>query len=83
MKVESIVALELGCLAFNIKKDIHDALDFIVFLKNYGEKKVHNMFLMLDPKVKNLGLMSSFICHEQNEAIVEKMEKKKSCVPFC
>jgi hypothetical protein len=29
MKEESIVALELGCLPYNIKKDVHDVLDFI------------------------------------------------------
>jgi hypothetical protein len=51
-------------------------------LKIYEKKKAHNMFLTLDPKVKNLGLMSSFICHEQSKAIV-KILIKKSCVPFC
>jgi hypothetical protein len=28
---ESIVALELGCLAFNIKKDVRDVLEFFFF----------------------------------------------------
>jgi hypothetical protein len=82
MKEESVVALELGCLPFNIKKDIHDILDFILFLKKYEKEKAHNMCLMLDPKVKNLGLIFSFICHEQSKAIVEKYDKKP-CVPLC
>jgi hypothetical protein len=81
MKEEFNVALDVSCLAFTIKKDIHDVLDCFFFLKKYEEKKVHNIFLMLDPKVKNLCLMPSFICHEQNKAIVEKMIKKP-CVPF-
>jgi hypothetical protein len=49
---------------------------WILFLKKYEEKKAHNMFLMLDPKVKNLCLISSFIYHEQSKAIVEKYDKK-------
>jgi len=49
-------------------------------LKKYEEKKAHNMFLMLDPKVKNLCLISSFIYHEQSKAIVEKYDKKTLCL---
>jgi hypothetical protein len=41
---KSIFALELGFLAFNIKKWVCGILDFIfIFLRKYEEKKVHNM----------------------------------------
>jgi hypothetical protein len=73
MKEESIVALELSCLAFNIKIYIHD---FILFnFEKIWKKNPHNNFFMLDPKVKNLHLMSSFIFHEQSKGY-RKNDKK-------
>jgi len=45
-------------------------LDFLIFLKKYEEKKVHNMFfLMLNLRFKNLHLVSSFIGFEQKKAL--------------
>jgi hypothetical protein len=55
MEKESIVALELGFLAFNIRRK---KLWCLIW-----KKKAHSMLLslMLDPKFKNLHLVSSFI----------------------
>jgi hypothetical protein len=39
------------------------------------KKKAHNKKFMLDPKVKNLHLMSSFICHKQSKGY-KKNDKK-------
>jgi hypothetical protein len=57
------VALELICLASNIRKEVCGVLDnFLSFLKKISERKTHNMLaLMLDPRFKNFHLMSSFI----------------------
>ncbi len=50
---------------------------FLSFLKKYDEKKAHNMFsLMLDPILKTLHLVSSFIGLEWGKAIVEEYDKK-------
>ncbi len=63
-------------MTFDIKK-VCDVLDFLFLLKEYEEKKVHNMLsLMLDPRFKNLHLMSSFIGLEQGKSIVEKYDIK-------
>jgi hypothetical protein len=35
MKEESIVALELGCLPFNIKKDVHDIFRFYFIFEKF------------------------------------------------
>jgi hypothetical protein len=74
----SVVVLELGFLASNIIKKVCGILDFFfLFLKKYEEKKAHYMlFLMLNPKFKNLDLVSSFIGLEQSKSIVEKYDKK-------
>jgi hypothetical protein len=60
------VALEFICLASNIRKEVCGVLDnFLSFLKKIGERKTHNMLaLVLDPRFKNLCLMSSFIGHD-------------------
>jgi len=77
MAKKSILIIELSCLAFNIKKEVCDALDYFLSLKKKMKKKAHNMlFLMLDPAFKNLHLISSFIVLEQGKAIVEKCDKK-------
>jgi hypothetical protein len=53
-----------------------------VFLKNnlwkkFEKKKVHNiMFLMLDPRFKNLWLVSSFISLEQGKSLLMNMIKQ-------
>jgi hypothetical protein len=60
-------------LTFDIKR-VCGVLDFIFLLKKYEEKKVCNMLsLMLDPRFKNLHLMSSFIGLEQGKSIGETL----------
>ncbi len=60
------MALELICLASNIRKEVCGLLDSLFsFLKKFDEKKSHNMLiLMLDLRFKNLSLMSFFIGHD-------------------
>jgi hypothetical protein len=72
------VVLELGFLASNIIKKVCGVSDFFfLFLKKYEEKKAHYMlFLMLNPKFKNLDLVSSFIGLEQSKSIVEEYDRK-------
>jgi len=72
MKKDFGVALELICLAFNIRKEVCGILDsFLYFLKKFDERKAHNMLvLMLDPRFKSLRLVSSFIGRDQGVAIV-------------
>ncbi len=52
MEEDSSVALELICLASNIRKEVCGVLNnFLSFLKKFCEWKTHNMLvLMLDPK---------------------------------
>jgi hypothetical protein len=78
MQEDNNVVYELSCLASNIKKEVIQVLDFFLsFLKNYEERKAHNMFsLMLDPRFKTFCLMSSLIGHEQGKAIVDECDKK-------
>jgi hypothetical protein len=85
MEEEFVVALELGFLASNIKKKVCDVLNkFLFFLRNFEEKKIHNMlYLMLDPRFKKLCSMSSFIGLEFSRAIVEEIDKKKLCISCC
>jgi len=60
------VALELICLASNIRKEVCGVVDsFFSFLKKFDERKSHNMLiLMLDLRFKSFSLMSSFIGHD-------------------
>ncbi len=60
------MALELICLASNIRKEVCGVLDSLFsFLKKFDERKSHNMLiLMLDLRFKSLSLMSSFIGHD-------------------
>jgi hypothetical protein len=66
MKEDFVVALELICLASNIRKEVCEILDgFFSFLKKFDERKSHNMLtVMLDLRLKSLSLMSSFIGHD-------------------
>jgi hypothetical protein len=75
MEQKCIIVVELGCLAFKIRKKFC-GVSFFIFLKKYEKKKAHKMFLMLDPKFKNLGLVSSFIGLEQSKVIVKGYDKK-------
>ncbi len=65
--------LELTTLAYNINLKVFGVLDsFFSFLKTYEEKKTHNMlFLMLDPRLKSLHFVSSYVDKEQRVFIVE------------
>jgi hypothetical protein len=78
MDDDSTIILELFLFTSNIKKKVCGVLDsFLSFLKNYEERKTHNMFsLMLDPQFKSLHLISSFVGHEQNIYIIEKYDQK-------
>ncbi len=51
------VVYELSCFTSNIKKEIIHVLDyFLSFLKEYEERKAHNMLsLMLDPRFKTFS----------------------------
>jgi hypothetical protein len=77
MEEDGNVVYELSCFASNVKKEIIQVLDsFLSFLKEYEERKAHNMFfLMLDPRFKTFGLVSSFTSCEQRKAIVEENDK--------
>jgi hypothetical protein len=53
---------------------------FLSFLNVYGKRKTHNMiFLMLNPKYKNLRIIYSFVGKEQGVALVEEYDRKSSC----
>jgi hypothetical protein len=78
MEDDSIIYDELYLLTSNIRKEVINVLDFfLLFLKKYGYKKVHNMiFLMLDPRFKSLHIISSFVEREQGVALVEEYDRK-------
>jgi len=65
-------------LLLTLRKEVCDVLDsFLSFLKNYEERKVHNMdYLMLDPWFKSLRLVSSFVGREQVISIVKEYDQK-------
>jgi hypothetical protein len=65
MEEDSSVALELICLAFNIRKEVCGILDSLFsFLKKFDERITHNMLaLMLDPIFKSFHLTFSFNGH--------------------
>ncbi len=69
-------ALELICLASNIRKEVCGVLDnFLSFLKKFDEWKAHNMLvLMFNPKFKSFHLVFSFIGHDQGVTIVEQYD---------
>jgi len=78
MEDDSIIFNELSLLAFNIRREVINVLDFFLsFLKKYENKKAHNMIsLMLDPRFKNLCIISSFVGREQGVALVEEYDRK-------
>jgi hypothetical protein len=63
MEDESSFANEWILLSSNIKKQVYGVLKFsLSFLTKHEEKKTHNMIsLMLDPRFKNLCVISSFV----------------------
>jgi hypothetical protein len=71
------VALELICLASNIRKEVCEVLDiFLSFLKKFDERKTHNMLILilLDPRFKSFHLVSSFIGCDQGITIIEQYD---------
>jgi len=75
MEEDFSVALELICLAFNIRKEFFGVLNFFLsFLKKF-DKRTHNMLtLMFDTRLKNLRLVSFFIGCDQGVAIVKQYD---------
>jgi len=79
MKEDFALALELICLASNFKKEVYI---FFSFLKKYDERKTPNMLaLMLDPRFKDLHLLSFFIGCDQEVASVEVDTQGDPCKP--
>jgi hypothetical protein len=78
MDDDSVISTELSLLASNIRMEVINVLDsFLSFLRVYDKKKSHNMIsLMLDPRYKNLHIISSFVGREQGVVLVEKYDKK-------
>ncbi len=76
MEEDSSVALELICLASNIRKEVCGVLDnFLSFLKKFDERKSHILLvLMLDLRFKSLCLVFSFISRIQRVTIVEEYD---------
>jgi hypothetical protein len=78
MEDDSIIFYELSLLASNIRREVINVLDsFHSLLKNYENRKVHNMIsLILDPRFKSLCIVSSFVGREQGVALVEENDLK-------
>jgi hypothetical protein len=78
MEVDPIIVDELTSFASNLKKEVCVVLEFFLsFLRKFEENETHNMFLkILDPRLKSLRLVSSFIGRKQSVAIVEEYDKK-------
>ncbi len=78
MKDGSIISNGLSLLASNIKREAINVLDsFLSFLNKYENRKAYNMIsLMLDPRFKNLRIISSIVGREQNVALVEEYDRK-------
>jgi hypothetical protein len=71
------VALKLICLASNFFKKVCGVLNsFLSFLNKFDERKhiIYMLALMLDPRLKSLHLVFSFIGHDQGVAIVEQYD---------
>jgi hypothetical protein len=71
------MALNLICLASNIKKKVCGVLNsFLSFLKKFDERKhiIYMLALMLDPRFKSFHLVLSFIGRDQGVAIVEQYD---------
>jgi hypothetical protein len=78
MEDDSIIFDELFLLAFKIKREVINVLDyFCSFLKKYENMKVHNMIsLMLNPRFKSHRIISSFVGREQGVALIEEYDRK-------
>jgi hypothetical protein len=78
MQDDSIIFNELSLLAFNIRNEVINVLDyFLSLLSKYENKKAHNKIsLMLDPRFKSFLIVYSFVGKEQGVAFVEEYDKK-------
>jgi hypothetical protein len=78
MDDDFVVSDELFLLASNIRREVINVFDFFLsLLKVYDKRKTHIMiFLMLDPKYKNLCIIFSFAGKEQDVVLVEKYDRK-------
>jgi hypothetical protein len=70
--------IELGIFAKNMKEEVIGVINsFLSFLTIYDEKLTHNMLvLMLEPRLKSLILIFSFINHELGVTIATHYERK-------
>jgi hypothetical protein len=75
---DSIIFYELFLLAFNIRKEVINVLDyFFSFLNKHENRKVHNMiFLMLNLRLKSLRIIFSFVGKEQGVALATEYDRK-------
>jgi hypothetical protein len=76
----SIVLDELSLLAYKVKREVINVLDyFLSFLRKYDNRKANNMIsLMLDLRFKSLCIISSFVGKEQGVALVEENDRNPS-----
>jgi hypothetical protein len=74
---DPIVALQLSLLTSNIRREVCEVFDgFLSFFKKYEKNKINNILsIMLDPRFKNLKLVSSFIGQEHDVSIVEEYDQ--------
>jgi len=49
---------------------------FFLFLRKHEKKNSHNTFLMLDPRIQNLRLVSSLFGQKQRVSIVHEYDMK-------
>jgi len=71
--------LNIGLETFtkNIKKVIKIIGFFLCLLTRYNERRAHNMLaFMLDPRLKVLRVISSFIGHKHRVSIAKRYNKK-------
>jgi hypothetical protein len=78
MEKNSIIVDELVLLVSNIRKEVCGMLHyFLTFLMKCNDRETHNMiFLMLEPRIKNLQIVSSFVGREQGVSLVKEYDKK-------
>jgi hypothetical protein len=81
---DSIVNDELSLLASNIRREVINVLDFSLPLLKVYDRKAHSIiYLMLDPRYKNLHMVSSFVGREEGVALVEEYDKKYPMLVKC
>ncbi len=68
------ITFELSLFTSNIKREVCGVWDsFFSLQRKFEEKKTHDMLsLMLDPRFKNLCLVSSFVGRKEGVSIVDE-----------